>query len=439
MLGYWLLFFVSLMLSAFFSGTEIGFLSANKFRIALRDRPKDVVGSLLNNFIQNSNRFITTILIGNNLALVLYGIAVARILDPWLLRWFEWDPKGDAFKVLAAETAISTLIVLIFAEYLPKAVYRTQPDRLLTFSARPMRFFYLLLTPVVIVAEAFAKFLLNRLFKIETDDKQQIFTREALYEYVTVWAERDAQGETSTDTADVDPQLIRNAMTLNETRVREFMVPRTEIVGLPSDATLEELHKLFIETEFSRIVLYEDSLDNVVGYVHTSELFRKPNSLMDARLPVMIIPETMTADVLLEEFSTQQRSLGIVVDEFGGTAGLVTLEDLVEEVFGDIEDEHDEDEEGELFAREVDENTWEFSGRWEVDDINQEYGLELPEHDGDYATLSGLALHYLERFPKVGEKLVVGDYTLMVIRASANTVEIVRVHRERGRFDENGA
>ena len=436
MLGYWILFFVSLMLSAFFSGTEIGFLSANKFRIALRDRPKDIVGSMLNRFIQNSNRFITTILVGNNLALVLYGMAVARILDPWLMAWFEWEAKSDAFKILAAETMISTFIVLVFAEYLPKAIYRTQPDRLLMFSARPMRLFYVLLTPVVVIAEAFAKFLLNTLFKIETDDRQQIFTREALFEYVTVWAESDAQNESSPDTSDVDPQLIRNAMTLNETRVREFMVPRTEIMGVSKDAEIDGLHQMFDETGLSRVVVYDESLDSVLGYVHTSELFRKPKTLEDAMLPVMIVPETMTADMLLEEFSVQQRSLGIVVDEFGGTAGLVTLEDLVEEVFGEIEDEHDEDEDADMYARQIDEQTWEFSGRWEVDDLNQEHGLDLPEDDGDYATLSGLVLHYLERFPRVGEKLVVGEYQIIVTRASANSVETIRVFHDRSRFEE---
>lgn len=235
----------------------------------------------------------------------------------------------------------------------------------------------------------------------------------------------DSEGSTPPE---IDAEMFSKAMELNETRVREFMIPRTEIESMPLNCTLDQLIEKLVETELSRIIIYQENLDNVVGFVHSSMLFRNPATVSDAIQPILMVPESMPANVLLTEFTKNRRSIAIVVDEFGGTEGLVTMEDLVEEVFGEIDDEHDEPNEDDLLAKQLDENTWLISTRWEVYDVNKEFGLELPE--GDYNTVSGLLMFHAEDIPAENDVILIGNYTFTVTEASQNKVEVVKLHRK---------
>lgn len=425
MIGYWLLAGVMLLLSAFFSGAEIGFLSADKFRIALRERQGKRAGKILGRFLRNPSRFISTLLVGNNIALVLYGTATSQLLDP-LWHRLELNPATDAPTILVAETALSTLVVLVLAEYLPKAIFRQRPNVLLARSAALLRFFELLLRPFARVAEGISNGLLRLVLGMRQHTAAYQLTKADLYRTLSAWAE----GTPTEQPSAVDAEVFRNAMDLDETRVREFMVPRTEIVGLPETAEVAEALARFRESGYSRLVVYRASLDNVVGYVHVSDLYQRPKQLRDIILPLLAVPETMMASTLLEEFHRAQRSVAVAVDEFGGTAGLVTTEDLVEVVFGEIDDEHDtpetDDEEGWL-AEDLGEGRLRLGARWEVADLNAEHGLHLPEDDGDYTTLAGLVMHVAERIPGVGEHVRIGDYLLVVEEAGPTKLEVVRL------------
>jgi CBS domain containing-hemolysin-like protein len=422
-IGYIILLIATLLLSAFFSGCEIGFLSSNKFKIALGDRDGSHVDRMLQKFVEQNARFISTILIGNNLALVLYGLSSARILEPWLETQFGWQRGPDSFPILVSQTVISTLVVLLFAEYLPKAVYRANPDRLLRLSARGINVFFWLLRPAVALADRFSGFVLHRVFRLRQESAELAFSKNDLFRYMSDNLEHPSGG----NALEIDPEVFKNAMAFNTTRVREFMVPRTELEALPVESSKEELIGKFIETELSRILLYEETLDNTKGYVHISAMFGAFEHLPDVLQPLLVVPENMAANTLLAEFHDNRRSVALVVDEFGGTAGLVTIEDLVEIILGDIEDEHDEDEAEELVAKKISETAWLFSARWEVEELNEAYGLELPEEDGDYTTLAGFVLHLAERIPAVGEHLTYGRYRMTVVSAERNRLESIRV------------
>lgn len=426
MTAYLLLLVAMLLLSGFFSGAEIGFLSSNKFKIALGERQGHRVDQLLNRFLNNNARFISTILIGNNLALVLYGIATGRLFDPLLQDAFGWTRPAHTVELLAVQTLLSTSIVLLFGEYLPKALFRAQPIPLMRLAAVPMHVFYVVLKPAVYLTERASKFLLRRVFRLRTDQPQPLFTKSDLFRYFNA----TLPPATSRAELDIDPDVLKNAMDFNATRIREFMIPRTELVALHRETDFASLKAKFIETELSRILIFDDSLDNVRGYVHVSALFRDFTHLSEVLQPLLVVPESMAANTLLTEFHDQRRSVALVVDEFGGTAGLVTIEDLVEVILGDIEDEHDPDETEELLAREVQPGTWQFSGRWEVEDLNHTYGFSLPEEEGDYTTLAGLVLHVAERIPAVKESLLVGPYRITVMKASRNKLEILQVAQE---------
>lgn len=411
-----------LAVSAFFSGVEMAFVSASKLKIELKSKQGSASGQILSDFVKHTPRVITTILVGNNIALVMFGISAGHILTYFLYHSFGIDAEVERTKVLLIQTAISTLVILILGEYLPKAIFRINPDGSLQFSARILQFFYYLLSPLVLIISVLTKFILKTVLRLKYEDEEVTFGKRDLYMFMQ---------ETFTETEggsvpEIDAEMFSNAMELNETRVREFMVPRTEIEALPLDSTLEQLIDKLVETELSRIIVYQGSLDNVVGFVHSSMLFKHPKSVTDVLQPILMVPESMSANVLLQEFTKNRRSIAIVVDEFGGTEGLVTMEDLVEEVFGEIEDEHDEPEEDELLAKQLDPNTWLLSTRWEVFDVNKEFGLDLPE--GDYNTLSGLLMFQAEDIPAEGDVIVVGDYTFTVMEAAQNKVETVKLH-----------
>lgn len=413
-----------LAVSAFFSGVEMAFVSASKLKIELKSKQGSSTGRILSDFIKHTPRVITTILVGNNIALVMFGISMGHIITYLLYHSFGIDAEVERTKVLLLQTAISTLVILIFGEYLPKAIFRINPDNSLSFSARILQIFYYGLAPLVVLINLLTKFILKTVLRLKYEEEEVTFGKRDLYMFM-----QETLAETEGGTApEIDAEMFSNAMELNETRVREFMVPRTEIEALPLDSTVDQLIDKLVETELSRIIIYQESLDNVLGFVHSSMLFKHPKTVADALQPILMVPESMSANVLLKEFTKHRRSIAIVVDEFGGTEGLVTMEDLVEEVFGEIDDEHDEPEEDELLAKQVDPNTWILSTRWEVYDVNKEFELDLPE--GDYNTLSGLIMFHAEDIPGEGDTIVIGDYTFTVMEAAQNKVETVKMHRK---------
>lgn len=419
---------IMLAFSALFSGIEIAFVSTSKLKIELKSAQGDTTGKRLSNFVKHTPRVITTILVGNNLALVLYGIFIAKLLNYILFYTAGLNPEESPFTSLIIQTLISTLVILFFGEYLPKAFFRLKAEQIMfhKVTTRFLQFFYVLFGPLVRLINRLSSFLLIKVFRLKYEEEELVFGKEDLNLYV-----RETVAATSGDASDgpeIDAAMFENAMEFNELKVRDFMVPRTELHALPADCSMDELINMFIDTGHSKIIIYRESLDEVMGFVHSSTLFTKPATVLEGVQPMLTVPETMAAHVLLTEFTKNRRTIALVVDEFGGTAGLVTVEDLVEEVFGEIEDEHDEQEEDDLLAKRLNDTTWLLSTRHDVDDLNEEYQLGLPE--GDYTTLGGLIMHYAESIPAVKEVVEVENFRFTIIEGTDRKLTTVKMERK---------
>lgn len=406
---------ICLLLSAFFSGMEIAFVAANKLRIEIDKSNKSVAQTLIDLFISNSGMYITTILVGNNIVMVIYGIFMSRYLSSYLE--FLSDSVGME---LFVETFISTLVILVFAEFLPKALFRLRPNSFLRIFAIPVFLFYLLFFPITYFSVWFGGILL-RLFtgkKLEQTEQDKAFGKIDLNNLIE-------EGElTDEDQEEVhEIKLFRNALDFSEIKLRECIVPRTDLVALPIDSSLEELTDLFVKTGLSRILVYKENIDDIIGYVHSSSLFKNPSTIAEAVGRVVIVPETMSAPHLLNVFIKEQRSIAVVVDEFGITAGIVTIEDIMEEIFGEIEDEHDH-----LNLREevLSDHEYIFSGRLEVDYLNEKYGLHFQENE-EYETLAGYLLYFNESIPVEGEKVEISGVTFEVLSVKNARIEEIKV------------
>lgn len=404
-----------LLLSAFFSGMEIAFVASNKLRIEIDKSNKGITQTLIDLFVSNSGMYITTILVGNNVVMVIYGIFMSDYLDPRL----EQIGISLGFRMFAV-TLISTLIMLAVAEFLPKVIFRLRPNLFLRIFAVPVFLFYIVFFPISYFSVWFGGLLL-RVFtgkKLAHKEEDRAFGKIDLNNLIE---EGEASGTLNEDEHDI--KLFRNALDFSEVKLRECMVPRTDIVALPLDGSLDELRDLFVQTGFSRILIYKDSIDNVIGYVHSSALFHHPETIVKAVSKILIVPETMSALRLLNLFTKEQKSVAAVVDEFGVTAGMVTIEDIMEEIFGEIEDEHDHlNLKEEVLAP----NEYLFSGRLEVDYLNEKYNLDLPESE-EYETLAGLILYYNEDIPNEGEQVVVEGITFEILQVKSARIEEVKV------------
>lgn len=419
---------VTMVLSALFSGIEIAFVSANKLKIELKSAQGDPEARRLSYFQKHSARVLTTLLVGNNLALVLFSISASTVLNSAFKSMGMLDPVVRPYQALVVQTIVSTFVLLVFCEYLPKAFFRLRPEQALFngFTTRFLQFFYVLFGPVVIGVNALSHFFLKKVLRLKYEDTEVEFSKQDLQLYLHESLVSQPESEQKPE---IDTEMFTNAMEFNEIRVKDFMVPRTEIQALPIETSIQELIAFFMETGYSKLIIYNESLDEVLGFVHSSTLFRNPKEIRDVLQPILMVPETMAGTTLLNEFSRHRKTIALVVDEFGGTAGLVTVEDLVEEVFGDIEDEHDEPEDDELLAKQLDEHTWLFSARHDVDDLNEEYNLDLPE--GEYNTLAGLVIQYADAIPAVNDVIEIEGYRLEVTEAEDNRVNVVKLHRTR--------
>ncbi len=406
---------ICLLLSAFFSGMEIAFLTSNKLRIEIDKGNKGIAQSLIDLFVSNSGMYITTILVGNNVVMVIYGIFMSGLL----VRQLEFLHLSVGLQ-LFVETVISTLIILVFAEFLPKTVFRLRSNLFLRIFAVPVFLFYLLFFPLSYFSVWLGGILL-RLFtgkKLEQKEPSRAFGKIDLNNLIE-------EGENGAKEKEEmhEIRLFRNALDFSEVKLRECIVPRPDVVALPIDSTIEELSRLFIETGLSRILIYKDSIDDIIGYVHISALFHNPETIDKALSKVLIVPETMPAQRLLNLFFKDQKSIAVVVDEFGITAGIVTIEDIMEEIFGEIEDEHDH-----LNLKEavLSEGEYIFSGRLEVDYLNEKYHLGLEERE-EYETLAGLILYFNESIPQEGDLVEINNLTFKILSVKNARIEEIKV------------
>ncbi len=403
----------TLIASAFFSGIEIAFVSANRLKIELDKKQGAFSGKILSFFVKNSAKFISTLLLGNNISLVVYGLFMAKAMQPQI----ETYVANEAV-ILVVQTILSTLIVLITAEFLPKAIFRINPNRTLSLVAIGLVIIYAILFPFTIITTFISKLFL-KLFKIDVSSSDQAFTKVDLDDYVRDVNERmDGEEEMENEL-----QILQNALDFNTIKVRDCMVPRTDILALNIESEVEEIKNLFIETGYSKILIYRDNIDNVIGYVHSFELFKKPQKIKEILLPISIVPEASLIEELLEQFTKQKRSIAVVVDEFGGTSGLITVEDIVEEIFGEIEDEHDGDA---LMERILDQGEFLFSARHEIHYINDKYELSLEESD-EYTSLGGFVVNKLEEIPEKGDSFFHKNYVVEITEVSETKVEEVKI------------
>ncbi len=404
-----------LIFSAFFSGMEIAFISANLLHIELQKKKGVATAKILSIFVKNRAQFLATILVGNNLALVLYGIFMAQLLEPWLTGVILVE---SALLILLSQTLISTIIVLVTAEFIPKSIFMLNPDFLLALFALPMLVIYFVSFPFVWIVVIISKFLISGVFRVEYSDDKPVFGLTDLNNYIK---NTFNQGDTA-KSQEVDSNLFSNAIDFKSVKVRECMIPRTEIIAVDHEDEIDELKELFIESGHSKIIVYKESVDDIIGYCHSLELFKKPKDIKSIMNPIIIVPETMPANELMIQFVTERKSLALVVDEYGGTSGIVSMEDIIEEIFGEIQDEHDDEY---LTEERLDKNNFLLSARHEVDYLNDKYEWSLPT--GDYDTLGGLILAYNENIPNKNDVIDVPPFTFTVFSMEDKRIDKVKL------------
>ncbi|MDO5418748.1 MAG: hemolysin family protein [Bacteroides sp.] len=406
---------ITMAFSAFFSGMEIAFVSVDKLRFEM-ERKSGVTSNIISYFLRNPNNFISTMLVGNNIALVIYGILMAQLIEVNLLAGII----SNHFVMVLVQTVISTLIILVTGEFLPKTLFKINPNLMLRVCAIPLFICYVILFPISKFASGLS-YLFLRIFgmKVNEEASAKAFGKVDLDYFI----QSSIENAESEEELDAEVKIFQNALDFSNIKIRDCIVPRTEVVAVDLTTTLEELKCLFVESGISKIIVYDGNIDNVVGYIHSSEMFRNPVDWKNNVKEVPIVPETMSAHKLMKLFMQQKKTIAVVVDEFGGTAGIVSLEDLVEEIFGDIEDEHDNTS---YVCKQLGEREYVLSARLEIEKVNETFGLDLPESD-DYLTVGGLILNRYQSFPKLHEVIEVDNYQFKIIKVTATKIELVRL------------
>ena len=408
---------ISLIFSAFFSGIEIAYISANKLQIELQKKQGLWSGKVLSKFLARPGQFIGTTLIGNTIMLVLFGTFMAYLLDDPLRNLFPESFNNEAV-ILISQTVLSTLLVLITGEFLPKSLFMLDPNRMLNFFALPFLIIYSIMYPVVWLIVALSKGFITQVLRLEYNEEKPVFTITDLNSFI-----KDQMGQRrNAGNVEVDSKIFDNAIEFKTVRIRDCMIPRTDIVAVEVSDSIEELKKIFQESGHSKVVIYRESIDEVIGYCHQLELFKKPKTIEDILTPIIIAPESALANELLIQFIQERKSLALVVDEFGGTSGIVSMEDIIEEIFGEIDDEYDNEA---LTEQLIGELEFLLSARLEIDYLKEKYGWELP--DGDYETLSGFILSQTENLPNIGETITYGRFTFTIVSKQAHRIETVRL------------
>ncbi|MEX0316012.1 MAG: hemolysin family protein [Allomuricauda sp.] len=415
---------LSLLFSAFFSGMEIAYVSANRIHIEIEKKQEGFFAKVLTWLTEKPSKFIATMLIGNNIALVIYGLYMGDLLMEWFQQML---PTTSEFVnalltdfSLLSQTMISTLIILVTAEFLPKVLFQIYSNTLLKVFAVPAYFFYVLFSAISWFVIKVSDFILRVFLKTEGDQVQLAFTKMELGDYITEQMETVEEE----DEVDSEIQIFQNALEFSTVKAREVMVPRTEITAVELHETPKNLAKLFSETGYSKILVFKESIDEIIGYVHSYELFKKPQTVKSILLPVEFVPETMLIQDILNVLTKKRKSMAVVLDEYGGTSGIMTVEDIVEELFGEIEDEHDSTD---LHEEQLSENVYKFSARLEVDYINENYKLELPESE-EYETLGGLIMNETGEIPELDSEIKTEDFTFRILEVSNTKIDLVSVH-----------
>ena len=408
-----------MIFSAFFSGMEIAFVSSSKLRFEVDRSNQNLSGKLLSVFYDNPNNYISTMLVGNNIALVVYGIMMSRIIDGFLIAYI---PDAPAL-LLLIDTVISTLIILVVGEFLPKTIFKINPNATLRFFALPTFLIYCILYPISKFATACARILLRLCgIRFNKENSTKAFTKMDL-DYFIQSSIRQGNGAENVDT---EVKIFQNALDFSNLRIRDCMVHRTEIEAVDKSTTAEELMRVFVETGYSKIIVYENTIDNIIGYIHSSEMFKRTASWQENIAKMPFVPESMQAQKLMEQFLQQKKSLAVVVDEFGGTAGIISLEDIVEELFGEIEDEHDVDD---YIAKRSDDGSYLLSARLEIERVNEMFGIHLPVSD-EYQTIAGFILYRYKNFPKMHEAIKIDRFRFKIMKVESNKIELVSLKIE---------
>ena len=402
-------------LSAFFSGMEIAFVSSNRMLAEMDREGNGIAKKIISKFYNHPNGFVSTMLVGNNIVLVVYGILVARLFDSTI-----FSSLDDGMKV-TADTLLSTLVILFTGEFLPKILFKNNANRLLSVFSVPAYLFYILLWPISRFSTLMSKCLLRIVgIRMEAEADDEGFSKVDLDYLVQSSIENAHSDEEIND----EVKIFQNALDFSDCKVRDCMVPRTEVNAVDvNDCTVDELMQKFVESGNSKIIVYEGDIDHIIGYIHSSEMFRNRDNWRQCVCKMPFVPETMAAQKLMHIFLQQKKSLGVVIDEFGGTSGIVSLEDIVEEIFGDIEDEHDSTK---YIATQVGDNEYMLSARLEIDKVNELFDLGLPESD-DYMTVGGYILHEYQSFPKLNEVITIGRYEFRIIKSTMTKIELVKL------------
>lgn len=408
----WSIILITIILSAFFSGMEIAYVSSNKLKLELDKQSNSFVSNMLEKILHSPSRFIATMLVGNNISLVVYGICMAKIQEPKIEVFTQ-----SSFLVLLIQTLISTLIILVSAEFLPKAFFRLNPNRFLKAGIVPLVIFYYLLSPIVSITLYLSKKGLKILGMALVEDSP-VFGKIDLEEYLKLHID-----DRENKNLDVEVHILQNALDFSNVKIRECMLPRTEIVAIDVTKSIEDLRDIFISTKLSKVLIYKENIDKIIGYAHSNEMFTSPKDIKSILIPIPYVPESMLAIDLLELFIKKRKGVAVVVDEFGGTSGMITVEDVVEEILGDIEDEHDNETE---LEKQLNEYTFKFSARLEIDYLNDKYHFNLPKSE-EYETLGGLLISYLEEIPEKNTEISIGDYQFLIEEVSNNKIDEITI------------
>ncbi len=410
-----ILILIALLTSAFFSGMEIAFVSSNKLRFELDKKRSNLSGIILNLFYSHSEQFISTLLVGNNISLVVFSILTAQKLEPIISLVIS-----NEFLIVFIQSLISTILILFTGEFLPKTIFRINPNRSLRLFALPLYVVYILLYPLSKFTAICSKLIL-RIFgiKLQSGGDKRVFGKVDLDFFI----QQSIDDSLDNSMVDTEVKIFQNALDFSNIRLRDCIVPRTEVVAIDWNESIDDLMSLFIETGFSKIIVYKENMDNVVGYIHSSEMFGKPTDWHTKVNQILVVPETMAANKLMKLLMQEKKTMAAVVDEFGGTAGIVTLEDLVEEIFGEIEDEHDTNT---YVMRKTEENEYILSGRLEIDTINDKFDLKIPESDA-YATVAGFILHHHEQFPQLHETVDIEHFSFKILKISTTRIDLVKL------------
>lgn len=409
---------ITLVFSAFFSGMEIAFVSSNRLKIEVEKNKGNFSARILSHFIRIPSKFIGALILGNNIALVIYGIAMARLLDPVIARVVPDYLSSESLQLLF-QTIAATIVVLVVAEFMPKVLFRIKPNKILQFLAVPAAVFYYIFYPFIFLYIGISEQILKRFVKIKFSRENLVFSVVDLDHYLREFSPDYA----SQQEVKQEIQMFQNAIDFRKVKLRECMVPRTEIVALDENDSVDNLRQAFIDSGHSKIPVYRESIDNIIGYTHSADLFKRPSSIKSITRTIIVVPETMLANVVLSMFIQQNKSIAVVVDEFGGTSGVITMEDVIEEIFGEIADEFDVED---FTERKISDQEYIFSARLEIDYLNENYSFNLPESE-EYETLAGLIIHYHQSIPSLNDRIRIDAFDFIILEASETRIEKVKL------------